>query len=294
MKKAKHLQLSTSCTLHLVDTIVKPILLYGSEIFCFDNTTSLEKFYLQTLKRILYVRKSTPSYMVYGETGRKPLSYDIRQRATCFWTKVTNGKQDTLANKLKNILTNIHNKNNYTSPYITYIQRSLDDLGLTYLFNIDTNHSTKQNVSLIKQRSSDQYTQIWNDDVNKSSKSHFYKMIKSDPCFEEYLDIMPFKQRLTLTKYRLSNHNLPIEKGRWVKIEREQRLCPTCIIPTIGDEVHYLYECPKFNDERQKHMKKYFYKRPNVLKTNELFNSQNRQTLSKLSQLLYKINSYFL
>ena len=45
MKKVKHLQLSVSCTLHLINTVVKPILLYGCEVYCFDNTTSLEKFY---------------------------------------------------------------------------------------------------------------------------------------------------------------------------------------------------------------------------------------------------------
>jgi hypothetical protein len=49
------------------------------------------------------------------------------------------------------------------------------------------------------------------------------------------------RARLTLTRFRLSSHNLAIEKGRWTRKPREERLCPTCNV--VQDELHAVREC---------------------------------------------------
>ena len=76
LKRARQMNLSVSCIIHIINTVVKPILLYGCEIFCFENISDLEAFYIQLLKRILSVKKSTPSFMVYAETVCEPLWVD--------------------------------------------------------------------------------------------------------------------------------------------------------------------------------------------------------------------------
>jgi hypothetical protein len=62
------------------DSLVEPILLYGSEVWGFENTCSLEKNHLQFCKKILQVRATTPSYMIYGELGCYPLSIKKKLR----------------------------------------------------------------------------------------------------------------------------------------------------------------------------------------------------------------------
>ena len=49
LKKSKILNLSVSFQIHILHTIVKPILLYGCEIFCHDNFKMLETFYFHAL-----------------------------------------------------------------------------------------------------------------------------------------------------------------------------------------------------------------------------------------------------
>ena len=44
-----------------------------------------------------------------------------------------------------------------------------------------------------------------------------------------------------IVRFRLGSHNLPIEKGRWSRLERKDRLCSACNV--VGDEVHALYHC---------------------------------------------------
>ena len=60
--------------LKLFDSIVEPILLYGLEVWGFENTIDIEWIHLQFCINILHLRESTPNYMVYGELGRFPPS----------------------------------------------------------------------------------------------------------------------------------------------------------------------------------------------------------------------------
>ena len=293
MNRARELNLSLSCTIHIINTVIKPILLYGCEIFCYGNTTSLEKFYVSLLKRALSLRKSTPSYMVYGETGCMPLKVDIRERAACFWLRISSGKDKLLAKQLQNILLKINSKDDYESPYLKYMFRVFNELGLTYLLSTQNTTQTKYHCDLIKQRSSDQYRQEWTNEINESSKSSFYKMFKHDLSFENYLDILPFGKRTALLKFRTTNHRLPIEVGRWEHTYRELRRCIRCNTNALGDEYHYLMECPYFATQRKQFLTNYFTKNHNTLKVSQLFNTRNNNILRKLSTFAKIIISKF-
>ena len=53
------------------------------------------------------------------------------------------------------------------------------------------------------------------------------------------------QDRIALTKFRLSNHDLMIEKGRHFKVEKAKRFCPFCP-KTIETELHFLVQCNIF------------------------------------------------
>ena len=52
-----------------------------------------------------------------------------------------------------------------------------------------------------------------------------------------------------MTKLRLSNHKLMIEKGRHQGLEKEERICPFCT--SVEDEIHFLTECEVFTPLRR-------------------------------------------
>ena len=67
--------------------------------------------------------------------------------------------------------------------------------------------------------------------------------------FEPYLlQLSNFKNRQLITKFRSSDHNLEIEKGRCKNIPRQQRLCNTC--NNIEDEDHFFLHCRINNQPR--------------------------------------------
>ena len=59
--------------LKLFDVQVKPMLLYGSEVWGLCSHKPIEMVHTFALKKLLNVSPRTPNDMVYGETGRYPL-----------------------------------------------------------------------------------------------------------------------------------------------------------------------------------------------------------------------------
>jgi hypothetical protein len=44
---------------------------------------------------------------------------------------------------------------------------------------------------------------------------------------------------------RISDHALEIERGRYNKINREQRICRQCHLNVIEDDEHFFFHCQK-------------------------------------------------
>ena len=53
-------------------------------------------------------------------------------------------------------------------------------------------------------------------------------MLKTDIGFENDLFEINFFKRIVMTKFRLTNHSLMIEKGRDINLPKAMRFCPFC------------------------------------------------------------------
>ena len=51
-----------------------------------------------------------------------------------------------------------------------------------------------------------------------------------------------------LVQFRLGSHSLPVEQGRFVRpcLPRHLRRCDLCNTQAVGDELHYVFDCPRF------------------------------------------------
>ena len=82
-----------------------------------------------------------------------------------------------------------------------------------------------------------------------SNKIFLYKSIKIDLNKEFYLFSKDFDTRRVLSKLRVSDHNLAIEKGRYFNIPRQDRLCKNCNV--VEDESHFLLHCKTNSNLRE-------------------------------------------
>ena len=141
-------------------------------------------------------------------------------------------------------------------------------------------------VEAIKLRLKDQFKQEWQHDIMHCNKTIVYRIYKDTHCYENYLSNLNSKSRLALCRFRLSNHKLPIERGRFSNIERERRFCQLCNGIMIGDEFHFILECPALQHLREHFLPKYCQTYPNTLKLYNLFTTRNRNILNRLCKYI--------
>ena len=103
LRKIKSLSLPFDIQIDLFDKTIKPILLYGCEVWGYGNIDIIERVQLKFFKYIFNLKKSTPSYMIYGELGIMPLSVDIQTRFISFWANIieNSDKQKYLPKSIK-------------------------------------------------------------------------------------------------------------------------------------------------------------------------------------------------
>jgi len=93
--------------------------------------------------------------------------------------------------------------------------------------------------------------QTWSSSVNASSKCLNYSIYKTEHQLESFYLDLPVKFLHVFGNFRLCNNYLPIEKGRWLGFERNDRKCQLCNLNEIGDEYHYILRCTCLNNERR-------------------------------------------
>ena len=67
LKKIRTLSLPIDIQIDLFNKTVKPILLYGCELWGIGNIDIIERVQLKIYKQVLGLKQSTPSNMIYGE-----------------------------------------------------------------------------------------------------------------------------------------------------------------------------------------------------------------------------------
>ena len=103
----------------LFDKMILPILLYGCEVWGYENVESIEIFYRRFLKYLLRVNPQTTNCMIYGETGRTPLILKIKLRMVCFWYRIVTGRTNKLSFKLLELLNKCQNEPENSPMYFS-------------------------------------------------------------------------------------------------------------------------------------------------------------------------------
>ena len=95
-------------------------------------------------------------------------------------------------------------------------------------------------------------------DPERQSKLRTYSKFKNKLIFEPYLDkIKNVNKRTCFTRFRISAHELKIERGRYsqpmIPATVTERYCDSCKNVEIEDEVHFPFRCSFYNDIRKKY-----------------------------------------
>ncbi|MCG8112265.1 MAG: reverse transcriptase domain-containing protein [Candidatus Thiodiazotropha taylori] len=133
IRKIRSLSLPFDIQIELFEKTIKPILLYGCEVWGFGNLAMIERIQLKYFKYIFNLKQSTPSYMIYGELGIMPLLTDINARIISFWTRLIENieNHDKLSSEIYDIIYELYSTKNIKSNWIDNIKNVLCSLGFS-------------------------------------------------------------------------------------------------------------------------------------------------------------------
>ena len=93
--------------------------------------------------------------------------------------------------------------------------------------------------------------------------------------------------KCTLIRYITSNHKLPVEVGRYINLERNDRKCELCNVSDIGDE-YYMLIYYYFVIDRKKFIPSQpsqFYINSSVDKCCQLIKSEKKSLLISITKM---------
>lgn len=225
----------------LFDMKIKPMLLYGSEIWGTEILTEVEKSQITYFKAFLGVGRSTQNAYVLSEVNRFHLFVDYILRAVRYWCKLIFTDHSRLIKKAYVAQYNcscMGHKN-----WASRIKSVLYSYGFGHVWQAQQIGDPHKFLSEFKQRLIDvslqmRHSNIENVDPMLSSLSN--------NCLPSYiyLDLAISDKRLiTLLRTR----SLPLRNNLNRINVVDDNICKKCCMHAIEDECHFLFECANYN-----------------------------------------------
>ncbi len=248
-------------------------------------------------KVILGVQKQTTNLAVLLELGRIPLQNFAIKAAVKNWERIRAGM-------VGDVLLRSHADARAGGlPWITHIRSILETHGVGHLYEGDGVRGGGRLLihNLIhKKRCRGFHLDAFRSINNPESKLRTYALFKTEAGCEKYLlEVKNFATRRFLTKFRLSNSVLNIEKGRHTvpKTPKGLRFCPFCP-DRVEDEEHFLLGCPVYRVPRGEMTNTVLGRVPLLLRGTlgeqfiELMACENAGVVAKTLQNMFEIREF--
>ena len=234
-------------TLYLFDSLIKPILLYASDFWAtlkLPQNNPVELLHRKFCKQLLGVNLQTTNNAVYLELGRLPLEIYAKKNAAKNWDRIF---LQQIGNELLLASCNVPSENNWIST----VRNTFEKVDMLDTFLNENPSDTTTPFSALFYQEKDIFISTALESIQNMSKMKTYAFLKQSWKIEDYLlQVQNVKNRTALTKLRLSDHTLAIEKGRHQDIIQCDRKCPFCP-ENVEDEFHFLIKCPVYKSLRE-------------------------------------------
>ena len=183
------------------DSIVRPILCYGSEIWGHEYCTHIEKVHIRFCKRYIGLHQNTADFFALSECGRHPLAVTYMTQCIKYWVRLIQMPNHRYPKQCYNMFRSSAavGKVNWASN----VRSLLYKYGFGYVWEADTVGNATLFIHTLKQRIMDCLIQELHSEMEYSSKSLHYRYFKLTYETEFYLDIdLPYLYKKTLSNFR--------------------------------------------------------------------------------------------
>ena len=273
----------------LFDSLVTPVALYGCEFWVpyliskagFSSkhglletwgTLTSETLNQKCSRTILSVHNKASRLAVLGELGRYPLFVNALIQLLRYKHSLEHrSKTPSLISDLWADMSDMAQKGE--DCWLLRVNKIVELLNIGFVSSSSVNSMSKRISSIIKSKFESHWIDKINEfkgnkeDDNDHNKLRVYKSFKACFKMEPYLDLVRNRnQRCSLTRLRISAHNLRSETGRRMRpyIPYDQRVCMFCKtdknslpnqtcngnVEFVDNEAHFLTVCTRFENTR--------------------------------------------
>lgn len=279
--------LKPSVCFDLFDKMIRPVLMYCSEVWGFHKCPNIEQLHVQYCKYILRVKRSTPNDIVLGEARRVDMGTLRCVRIVKYWLKILNMRPDRYVYRIYCLLKD--DCENGKTNWVSALKHVLYSCGLGEAWASQSVISDVAFMSLFRQRLFDMYKQNWGARLGSTTRGVFYLNINPEIDFlhvsySHFESVRWSNNMYDLIKLHTSSHRLAIESGRWHKpqpIALQDRLCILCNV--LDDEFHFVLECRQHIDLRRKYIPHYYYDHPSMYSFVKLVTTKDQGVVNNLA-----------
>ena len=282
--------MSTSNAFKIFDTVVVPAICYGSEVWGYEYSETIERVQLKFCRYLLGVNSSVSRHAILGECGRLPLCCIYFKRCISYWIKLLGMENNRYPKACYNMLKSLDDAGRNT--WASHIKKLLFRYGFGTVWIEQQVGNPTYFLNLFSQRIRDCYQQEWHYEITTSSQLSLYCQFKSLLEPEKYLNNLNYNCKCTLANFRCSSHKLNNVIGRHLKLPLRQRICIYCKnvrnIEVVENEFHFVLICPLYEDIREEYIPTFFRTYPSNDKLLTMLSSRNMNTIYQLSKYLCK------
>ena len=200
------------------------------------DKNKIERVQTQFLKQILGCNYQTSNNMVRADTGSRPLINAIIKRFISY-------------------IKNIQTKKSLLCYDSVVFETENSELPNFYSFNkifgLNVQELIMKSKGEVNKICNGNYDRFWSGKISLSPKAASFIKFKTNISIESHLALnFNIKHKKAISRLRLSNHPLIIEKGRHFKIDKHERKCYFCE-DKIENEEHFLVNCPRYSPQRK-------------------------------------------
>ena len=289
MKKLSQLSNeSLSLFLKLFDAQVQPIMLYGAEIWGFNDVANVhcDKVHLFGLKKFLGVSLKTPNALVYGETSRYPLSLLAGIKCIRYWIKLIRMDPQRVPYKSYKMLVELDNRGKVN--WVTNVKTKLFEYGFGFVWMNQCVADENWFIRNFRDRVIECWWQKWNSHIESSERFEFYSLFSQSNSLPTYMSLnIGRHMKRVITKFRFGITDICVHTYRYRHMHDRTLVCPLCQAPK-EDEIHFVLVCPGLKDLREKYIPAKFLRQPCMFRLTLLFSSTNNSLIKQVAMYLYK------
>lgn len=102
---------------------------------------------------------------------------------------------------------------------------------------------------------------------------------------------MPYHLRKVFARFRCSSHDLMIERGRHINLDREFRYCYICYgkgKSVVETEYHFLFECEEYEGLRQDLLDVNILTNRNMYSFNKIMSSNDDRVINRVAKFIFE------